>query len=317
MKSDMEIIDVGEVHVRRPNPMVTGGTGLIGSQIKSDNHLSSRDGDLRDPEVCDGIFREYRPLSVIHCAARVGGVGSNMKYKGEFFYDNIMMNSNVIEACRKHGVKKLVCFLSTCVFPDDVEYPLTEQKIHLGEPHHSNYPYAYSKRMADIQIRAYREQYGLNYVSVIPTNVYGPNDNFSIDNGHVIPSLIHKCYLAKQNNTEFRVWGTGKPLREFIYSKDLARLTEWVLENYDDSEPIILSTSEEVSIEYVVNLIVKYTGFTGKVIWEKDKPDGQFRKPSSNNKLLSYLPDFEFTGLEKGIEETVNWFNENYKRARK
>jgi GDP-L-fucose synthase len=107
-------------------------------------------------------------------------------------------------------------------------------------------------------------------VSVIPTNVYGPNDNFSIDNGHVIPSLIHKCYLAKQNNTEFRVWGTGKPLREFIYSKDLARLTEWVLENYDDSEPIILSTSEEVSIEYVVNLIVKYTGFTGNVIWEKE-----------------------------------------------
>ena len=131
-----------------------------------------------------------------------------------------MINTNVIEAARICGVKKLIAFLSTCVFPDDIEYPLTESKIHSGEPHSSNYPYAYAKRMVDIQIRAYREQYGLNYVSVIPTNVYGPNDNFNIDNGHVLPALIHKCYLAKNNNTDFSVWGSGKPLREFIYSED-------------------------------------------------------------------------------------------------
>ena len=209
------------------------------------------------------------------------------------------------------------CFLSTCVFPDDVEYPLTEKKIHLGEPHTSNYPYAYAKRMADIQIRAYREQYGLNYVSVIPTNIYGPNDNFNLASGHVIPSLIHKCYLAKKNDTSFSVWGSGKPLREFIYSKDVGKLTTWVLENYNEEEPIILSTSEEVSIKDVVCLIVKHMDFTGDVVWQDDKPDGQFRKPSDNSKLLSYLPDFKFTSLDNGLKETIDWFVKNYESCRK
>ena len=171
--------------------------------------------------------------------------------------------------------------------------------------------------MADIQLRAYREQYGLNYVSVIPTNIYGPNDNFNLKNGHVIPSLIHKCYLAKKNNEDFKVWGSGKPLREFIYSEDVGRLTEWVLENYDEEEPIILSTSEEVSIREVVNLIVKYMDFKGDVVWQDDKPDGQFRKPSDNSKLLSYLPDFKFTSIESGLEKTIRWFINNYESSRK
>jgi GDP-L-fucose synthase len=124
-----------------------------------------------------------------------------------------MINTNVIESSRKVGVTNLVSFLSTCVFPDNIEYPLTEKKIHLGEPHFSNYPYAYAKRIADIQIRAYREQYSVKYTSVIPCNIYGPNDNFSLEQGHVIPMLIHKLYLAQQNNTDFVIWGSGKPLR--------------------------------------------------------------------------------------------------------
>lgn len=312
----MEILDVGEVHIKRPKLLVTGGRGLVGSQIPADIKTDSSK-DLRNPTICDDLFYNKKPLNVIHCAARVGGLGGNMNMKGEFFYDNIMINTNVIESCRKHGVKKLVCFLSTCVFPDDVEYPITEKKIHLGEPHNSNYPYAYAKRMADVQIRAYREQYGLDYVSVIPTNIYGPNDNFNIENGHVIPSLIHKCYLAKKNNTPFMVWGSGKPLREFIYSKDVGKLTEWVLENYDEEEPLILSTSEEISIKEVVNLIVKHMEFDGEVVWQTDKPDGQFRKPSDNTKLLSYLPDFKFTSLDEGLKETVEWFNKNYKNIKK
>ena len=316
MKSNMEILDVGEVHIKRPTLLVTGGSGLVGSQIPSDIKTNSSK-DLRNSQICDDLFFKEKPLNVVHCAARVGGLGGNMSMKGEFFYDNIMINTNVIESCRKYGIEKLVCFLSTCVFPDDVEYPLTEKKIHLGEPHNSNYPYAYAKRMAEVQIRAYREQYGLNYVSVIPTNIYGPHDNFSIENGHVIPSLIHKCYLAKKNNTPFMVWGSGKPLREFIYSKDVGTLTEWVLENYDEEEALILSTSEEISIRDVVNLIVKHMEFKGEVIWQTDKPDGQFRKPSDNTKLLSYLPDFKFTSLDKGLKETIEWFNNNYEKARK
>jgi len=297
--------------------LVTGGGGLVGSSLSDDIVRVGSEFDLRDRVVTDKLFSSLSPKNVIHCAAKVGGLGGNMNMKGEFFYDNIMINTNVIEACRKYGVKKLVCFLSTCVFPNDVEYPLTEKKIHLGEPHNSNYPYAYAKRMADVQIRAYREQYGLNYVSVIPTNIYGPNDNFDLDNGHVVPSLIHKCYIAKKTNTPFRIWGSGEPLREFIFSRDVAKLTEWVLENYEEEEPIILSTSHEVSIKEVVTLIVRHMSFDGDVIWESDKPDGQFRKPSDNSKLLSYLPKFKFTSLDDGLKETVDWFVDNYENCRK
>jgi len=296
--------------------LVTGGTGLVGSAITA-NFKIGRNYDLTNSLICDLMFKEYKPTHVVHCAAKVGGLGGNMNYKGEYFHDNIMINTNVIESARNAGVTNLVSFLSTCVFPDSIEYPLTEKKIHLGEPHFSNYPYAYAKRMADIQIRAYREQYGLNYTSVIPCNIYGPNDNFSLEHGHVIPMLMHKLYLAQQNNTDFVVWGSGKPLREFIFSKDVAQLAEWALHNYNESEPIIFSPSDEISIMDLVDLLVKEFEFKGKVIFDNSKPDGQYRKPSDNSKLKSYLPNFEFTSIEDGLKETVKWFKENYETARK
>ena len=227
-----------------------------------------------------------------------------------------MINTNVLEACRIYNVKKVVSFLSTCIFPESIEYPLTEKKIHLGAPHWSNYGYAYSKRMLDVQTEVYRDQYKLDFVSVIPTNIYGLNDNFNLDSGHVIPSLIHKCYLAKTNNTEFNVWGSGTPLREFIYSKDIGKLTNWALENYNESEPIIFSTSQEISIKDLVGLIVNIIGFKGDVVWQSDKPDGQFRKPSSNKKLMSYVPDFKFTPIEVGLKETIEHFTQNYPNLR-
>jgi GDP-L-fucose synthase len=295
--------------------LVTGGTGLVGSAIKADTKLDSFDGDLRDWQTTIALFKELSPDKVIHCAGKVGGLGGNMNHKGEFFYDNIMINTNVLEACRLVGVKKVVSFLSTCVFPDKVEYPITEKKMHNGEPHNSNYPYAYAKRMLEVQSRAYSEQYGTNYVCVIPTNIYGPNDNFNLDNGHVLPALLHKCYLAKQNGTDLKVWGSGKPLREFIYSEDVARLTEWALDNYEEQEPIIFSTSEEISIKNVVDIIVDKFNFKGNVVWESNKPDGQYRKPSDNSKLRSYLPDFKFTPVEEGIEKTVEWLINNYDKG--
>jgi len=308
--------------------LITGGSGLVGSQF-SDIHLKikSTDWDLRKSDVVDTLFAVITDMfhgkhvptvdKVIHLAAKVGGVGGNMNHQGEFFYDNIMINTNVIEAARKYGIKRMVVFLSTCVFPDKVEYPLTESKIHLGPPHNSNFAYAYAKRMADIQVRAYREQYGVNYTCVIPTNIYGPNDNFNLDNGHVIPSLIHKCYLARENNTDFVIWGSGNPLREFIHAFDVAKLSEWVLENYNESEPIILSTSEEISIKDVVNIIVEKMNFKGNVVFDSTKPDGQLRKPSSNNKIKNYLPDYKFVSLESGLQETIEWFENNYPNIRK
>lgn len=299
--------------------LVTGGYGLVGSEFNGPNYipLSSSECDLRDRSEIDSVLEKIKFDSIIHCAARVGGVGGNMNYKGEFFHDNIMMNTNIIESARVHGIKNLVAFLSTCVFPNNIDYPLTENKIHLGPPHSSNDAYAYSKRMTDIQIRAYREQYGLNYKSVIPTNIYGPNDNYNLENGHVIPSLIHKCYLAKINNTPFEIWGNGDSLREFIFSKDIAKLTEWVLNEYNEPEPIILSTSQEVSIKEVVSIITEIMEFEGKVYFNVNKPNGQYRKPSDNSKLKSYLPNFEFTSLYDGLKITIDYFIKNYKHVRK
>ena len=302
--------------------LVTGQSGLVGSHFTGDLiGLNSKTCDLRDSKMVNDIFSFYTDKNkqkenivdkVIHCAGRVGGLGGNMNYKGEFYYDNIMINTNIIESCRNFGIKKLVTFLSTCIFPDKIEYPLTEDKIHLGPPHSSNYPYAYAKRMMDIQIRAYNEQYGTEYKSVIPTNIYGPNDNFSLQNGHVIPSLIHKCFLARENKTDFTIWGSGKPLREFIYVQDVCDLTMWVLDNYTENEPIILSTSEELSIKNVVEIIAENMNFKGNIIFDSTKPDGQYRKPSSNDKLKSYLPDYKFTSFETGIKKTIEWFEQNY-----
>jgi GDP-L-fucose synthase len=205
--------------------LITGGNGLVGSEFIGEQYFkpTSKEYNLINRDDTNRLLLKGFD-SVIHCAAKVGGVGGNMNYKGEFFYDNIMMNTNVIESARLTNVKNLVSFLSTCVFPDQVEYPLTEKKIHLGPPHFSNDAYAYAKRMSDIQIRSYKEQYGLNYKSVIPCNIYGPNDNYDIVNGHVLPSLIHKCFLARENKTPLSIWGSGKPLREFIFSEDVRAL---------------------------------------------------------------------------------------------
>ena len=299
--------------------LVTGGYGLVGSEFKSDEYyrLSSKETDLRIGKDVDLLLSENKFDGVIHCAGKVGGIAANMNYKGEYFYENVMINTNIIESSRKNNIKNLVAFLSTCVFPDQVEYPLTENKIHLGPPHFSNDAYAYAKRMADIQIRAYKEQYDLNYKSVIPSNIYGPNDNYSITNGHVLPSLIHKCYLARENKTPLTIWGSGKPLREFIFSKDITKLTEWVLYNYNENEPIILSTSEEISIGEVVDMIVEIMNFKGEIIFDSSKPDGQFRKPSDNSKIKNYLPDFKFTPLYEGLKETIEYFEKNYTIIRK
>lgn len=299
--------------------LVTGGHGLVGSELNGEKYFkfSSKEFNLTEKHQTDLLFESNNFSSVIHTAAKVGGVGSNINFKGEFYYNNIMINTNVIECSRLHGVKNLVSFLSTCIFPDDIDYPLTEKKIHLGPPHFSNDAYAYSKRMVDVQIRSYREQYGLNYKSVIPTNIYGPNDNYNIQNGHVIPSLIHKCYLARENKTDFVVWGSGKPLREFIFSRDVAKLTEWVLENYNENEPIILSTSDEVSIKDIVDIIVEIMNYKGSVKWDITKPDGQYRKPSDNSKIKNYLPDFRFTKLYDGLKETIEYFEKNYNLIRK
>lgn len=183
------------------------------------------------------------------------------------------MNDNIMEACREHKVVKLVSCLSTCIFPDKTTYPIDETMIHDGAPHHSNEGYAYAKRMIDVLNRCYKEEYGCAYTSIIPTNVYGPHDNYNIEDGHVIPGLIHKCYKAMRDGTDFTIWGSGTPLRQFIYSGDLAALTVWTLRAYDSVEPIILSVDEadEVSIKDVALMVADAMGFKGKVVFDTSK----------------------------------------------
>jgi GDP-L-fucose synthase len=303
--------------------LITGGSGLVGYGIKSHVYkypdyefkfLSSHNCNLLDYQQSLEFFYKYKPDYVIHLAANVGGLYKNMNNKVEMFEDNLQMNLNVLKICYKLGVKKVVSCLSTCIFPDQVVYPINESQLHLGPPHWSNDGYAYAKRMLAIQSQLYREQYGCNFICVIPTNIYGINDNFNLIDAHVIPALIHKCYLAKKNNKDFIINGSGKPLRQFIYNKDLGELILWTLFNYNQKDEIILSPSEEISIKEVGEIIGKEFDYEFKV--EGNDDNAQYKKTADNSKLLSLL-DYKFTSLETGLKETIEWFKNNYDLVRK
>ena len=320
--------------------LVTGANGLVGygfwELAKKDpekyilagrskiNYAGQTDVgyDLTSPTATNLLFKKYKPTHVIHLAARVGGVSANMKYSAEFFHENIMINTNVLESSHIHGVEKVVSFLSTCVYPDNATYPLTENQIHAGFPHSSNFSYAFAKRMADIQSRAYRKQYGSNFVTVVPNNLYGPNDYYDLENSHVIPALIRKIYEAKHNgnsklDTGVGVWGDGSPLREFTFAPDMADILLYILENYNGEEPINIGNTLEYSISDVVRLICKMLEYDGSIFWDTSKPLGQFRKPSSNQKFLDLGWKSEnYTTLEKGIKITCSWFEKNYPNIR-
>lgn len=337
--------------------LVTGGTGLVGSAIKSvveSNatqysdyefiYLGSKDGNLSDSGQTRQLFLHHSPTHVIHLAAMVGGLFRNMAHNLEFLRTNLAINDNVLSSSHELGVQKVVSCLSTCIFPDKTTYPIDETMVHDGPPHPSNFGYSYAKRMIDVMNQGYTELYTKSsltlettdekpmpiFTSVIPTNVYGPNDNYNLMDGHVVPNLIHKAYNAwkeslANGSTEatLTVFGTGKPLRQFIYSHDLAKLILWVLLNYTEREPIILSVDEkdELSIQQtaqgVTDAFTKLYGIKFNLVNNASMADGQFKKTASNRKLRKYLPSFEFTPFNVGIEESVKWFVDNYETARK
>lgn len=281
--------------------------------------LSSKDANLMNAEETLAVFRKHQPTHVIHLAAMVGGLFKNMKYNLDFWRNNVFINDNVLQAAHEVSVVRVVSCLSTCIFPDKTTYPIDETMVHNGPPHESNFGYAYAKRMIDVHNRAYFEQYGRRYTSVIPTNVFGPHDNFSIEDGHVLPGLIHKAYIAQKEGKPLVVWGSGTPRRQFIYSLDLARLFLWVLRDYPEVDPIILSVGEEdeVSIKEAADAVVQALDFQGEVVFDSSKADGQFKKTASNTKLRRYLPDFNFTPFNQALKETCDWFVANYDSARK
>ncbi|XP_055612504.1 probable GDP-L-fucose synthase, partial [Uranotaenia lowii] len=245
----------------------------------------------------------------------------------DFLRKNIQMNDNVLLLCHEHKIKKAVSCLSTCVFPDKTSYPIDETMIHNGPPHVSNYGYSHAKRLIDITNRAYFDKFGHIFTSVIPCNVFGPNDNFAPGVGHVIPEMIHRLHEIMcikdtdkpQEEKVFNVFGSGKPLRQFIYSLDLAKLFIWVLRNYDSVDPIILSVDEatEVTIAHVAHSLAKAFDFKGRVEFDTSKADGQYKKTASNAKLRKLLPDYQFTDFDVAIKATVQWYLENYDTARK
>ncbi|CEP11928.1 hypothetical protein [Parasitella parasitica] len=303
--------------------LVTGGSGLVGEAIKwviehdtSESYskreneewvfLSSKDGDLRKKGDVKTIFEKYNPTHVIHLAAMVGGLFKNIKYKLDFLRENMLINENILWQSKEFKA-------------NETTYPIDETMVHNGPPHSSNFGYAYAKRMIDIYNQAYHDQYGCHFTSVIPTNIFGPHDNYNLEGSHVLPGLTHKCYLAKKNNTPFIVMGTGKPLRQFIYSRDLAKLFIWTLREYNEIDPIILSVGEkdEVSIKDVADSIVKAMDYKGEYSFDTTKADGQYKKTASNEKLMKYLPHFEFTPFDQAIKESVDWFVDNYDTLRK
>tara|TARA_R100000152_G_C6771989_1_gene198683 strand:- start:976 stop:1941 length:966 start_codon:yes stop_codon:yes gene_type:complete len=303
--------------------LVTGGTGMVGKAIRDmlpknkTVMLSSSMCDLRNKISTLHLFNSVRPTHVIHLAARVGGVKANYDYLGEFYYDNIRINTNVLEAARQVKVKKMVSLLSTCIYPNEVQYPLTEDQIHNGEPHYTNFAYAYSKRMLDVQSRAYREQYGCNFITAVPNNLYGKHDNFDLQDSHVIPALMRKIWEAKLNKSEVEIWGDGTPLREFTYSEDIARALIFLLENYEGKHPINIGNTRESSIAELVETLCQTLDFSGEIVWDTTKLSGQHKKPSSNKKFLDIGWNADnYTSLEDGLKKTCNWFKMVYPNIR-
>lgn len=275
--------------------LVTGGSGLVGSAFKSISidenlkytlkyhfiFLSSLECDLTDYNQTLAYFTAVKPTFIIHLAANVGGLFKNMCQPVDMLEKNVLINLNVLKAAHTISVEKLIACLSTCIFPDKpfFDKPLIETDLHLGPPHDSNSAYAYAKRLLETQRIAYQKQYRDNFICVVPTNIYGPEDNFNLDDAHVIPALIHKCYLAKQNNEYFTISGSGKPLRQFIYSIDLALGIMLVLEKYKEMSSIIIAPDEtsEVSIGDLAKLIAKEFDYEYMLKFDESKSDGQYK----------------------------------------
>tara|TARA_A100000172_G_scaffold16038_2_gene8572 strand:- start:2386 stop:3315 length:930 start_codon:yes stop_codon:yes gene_type:complete len=305
------------------NLIVTGGSGMVGSAFKSvtpQAEYPDRRALWDMMSMVDTSGEAFAGKNIIHLAAKVGGVKVNTEEIADFYMTNSALNQALLSSCLLSKANKVISLLSTCVYPDGpyITYPLTEDQLHLGPPHKSNFGYAYAKRMVDVMSRAYRQQYGCNFITAIPNNLYGENDNFDLENSHVIPAIIRKVWEAKINNSPaIECWGDGTPLREFTYSQDIARILLFLMERYNEPEPINIGGTEEYSIKEVVGLICRILEYTGEVMWNTSMPAGQYRKPSSNQKLLDLGWKKEwYTSLEEGLKKTCDWFKINYPNIR-
>ncbi len=299
--------------------LITGGDGFLGT------HLVRRLKKFFPKEVIIPIFpkydlRKYKDCLkvcknidlVIHLAANVGGIGYNKEHPAELFDDNILMGVNMMRAARKQNVKKVVTLGTICAYPKFAPVPFKEKDLWMGYPEETNAPYGLAKKMQLVQAQAYRDQYGFNAIFLLPVNLFGPGDNFNPKSSHVISALIRKFVEAKEQNKKKAVaWGTGKPTREFLYVKDAAKGILLAAEKYNKPDPVNLGAGFEISIKELAELIKKLTGFKGRIIWDKKRPDGQPRRMLDTTRAKKEFGFVAKTPFEKGLKETVKWFLEN------
>lgn len=312
--------------------VVTGAFGLVGTSLqtvieleRSNEHtfvfVSRLQCDFRNADDVTRVFRQHQPDVVVHLCAKVGGVYDNMNHNYTFLKDNLDINMNVVNACREFRVKKLINVLSTCIFPDkEVTYPLTSDQLHKGLPHSSNIGYAYSKRVLHVASCILADTSATQVINLIPTNLYGCWDNYNIASGHVIPSLVHKAYMAESEGTDLEVLGTGEAIRQFLYADDLSRvILRCIKYNKQHKLDLVVSppSSDEISIKSLVGKIVDIVGFRGRVTYDSEASNGQLKKTTECNELLEVFPDFKFTPLERGLEKTIRFFERNYATVRK
>ena len=305
--------------------LVTGASGLLGSAVckvlkeKQFNYIehNSKICNLLDKNQVNPYFKSLKQNfnidTVIHCAAEVGGVLKNTQYKEEMFINNININNNVFDACNEQKIFNFVNILSTCLFPNNAQYPLTPEQINNNDPHNSAFGYALAKRLSYNFVNSYNRVFNKNWINIIPTNIYGINDNFNLLNSHVIPALIRKAYDCKINNEDYVIWGDGESLRQFIFSEDLAKLIIWTLDNWKSNEPFMAVNPKEYAIKDIAFMIAdKFNLNKDKIKFDTSKPSGIYKMPAITNAEW-----YKFIPLDTGLEKTIKWFEENYNIIRK
>ena len=320
------------INLKRKHILLTGGSGFLGAfvvkRLKERGCRNifiprSKDYDLVRMESVRKVYKDAKPDVVIHLAAKVGGIGANRQNPGKFFYDNLMMGAQLMEIGRQHGIEKFVALGTICCYPKFTPVPFKEGNLWNGYPEETNAPYGLAKKMLLVQSQAYRQQYGFNSIFLMPVNLYGPGDNFDPDSSHVIPALIRKCIDAQQSLhcekgearrsnpiPEIVVWGTGRATREFLYVEDAAEAVILATEKYNKSEPVNIGAGFEITIKDLAKLIAKLTGFKGRIIWDKIKPDGQPRRCLDTKKAYDEFGFKAKTAFETGLKKTVKWYEE-------
>jgi GDP-L-fucose synthase len=306
----------------RKKILVTGGNGFLGSHVVEALRSigctyvlapQSLEYDLRLPEMVSRLYGELRPEIVIHLAAVVGGIGANRENPGSFFYENLMMGVEMMEQARRYGVEKFVAIGTVCAYPKFTPIPFKEDDLWIGYPEETNAPYGLAKKMLLVQAQAYRQQYGLNAIYLLPVNLYGPRDTFDPARSHVIPALIKKCVDAVESNTRtIEVWGSGSASREFLYVKDCARAIALAAQQYDKADPVNIGSGREITIRDLTILIAELTGFKGQISWDSSKPDGQPRRSLDVGRAAAEFGFRAKTEFVEGLGSTIDW----YRRAR-